>query len=253
MYWQDKYILKDSIEYEIKYAGRYGAKGEKRQKKKKATPETIKKQNQRNRETKMRRTIEVNFEKDDLWLCLKYPKGTRKSIKEFEKDIRNFHVTMRRRYKTHGSEYKFVERHEIGSRGGLHMHILIPKIPKADAARIASEVWKHGSVHFEFYDGNSEGIAVYMVKEPTEEVEKQLKLFDMEDRGKLVRYSTSRNLIRPKPERKKFKYRTVKKMIRQGIKPSKGYYIIKDSVKIGINQYTGMSFIHYTERKVKDG
>ena len=38
------------IEHEIKCAGRYGAKGEKRAQKKKATPEQIKKQNQWNRE-----------------------------------------------------------------------------------------------------------------------------------------------------------------------------------------------------------
>ena len=253
MYWQDKYVLRETNEYEIKFAGKYGARGEKRQKKKKATPEIIKKQNQRNRETKMRRTIEINFDKGDLWLCLKYPKGTRKSIKDFEKDIRNFHATMRRRYKAHQSEYKFIERHEIGSRGGLHMHILIPRIPKVDMTTMVSEVWKHGSVNFTVFDGNSALLAAYMVKEPTEAVEKQLTMFDVEERGKLVRYSTSRNLIRPKAERKEFKQRTVRRMILNGIKPSKGYYIEKDSIRIGINPYTGMSYIHYTERKVRCG
>lgn len=253
MYWQDKYVLKDSNEYEIKYAGNYGAKGEKRRQKKKATPEIIKKQNQANREKKMRRTLQLNFDKGDLWITLKYPKGTRKSIQEFEKDIRNFQATMRRRYKSYGATYKFVERHEVGAGGGLHMHLVIPKIPEVDMAELVNGAWKHGRVNLEPLDGNYGALAAYIVKEPTEGVEKQLSLFPLEDRGKLVRYSTSRNLIRPESERKVYSRRTVRKMLQEGIKPSKGYYIDEDTVVTGINPYTGMSYIHYTERKILDG
>ena len=253
MYWQDKYILRDTIEYEIKFAGKYGARGEKRGKKKKATPETIKKQNQANRLKKMRRTLQLNFDKGDLWVTLKYPKGTRKSIKDFEKDIRNFHSTMRRRYKAYGQEYKFAERHEVGALGGLHMHILLPRIPNINTTDVIQSAWKHGQANFEPCDGRYGDLAAYIVKEPTEEVEKQLSLFPKEERGKLVRYSTSRNLIRPEPERKEYSRRTVRKLILDGIKPSRGYYVEEDSIVIGINPYTGMSFIHYTERMVKDG
>lgn len=35
MYWRDKWDFTESIEYEYKFAGNYGAKGEKRQKKRK--------------------------------------------------------------------------------------------------------------------------------------------------------------------------------------------------------------------------
>lgn len=253
MYWQDKYVLKDSIEYEIKYAGKYGAKGEKRAKKKKATPEIIKKQNQRNRETRMRRTLKLNFDKGDYWVCLKYPKGTRKSVAEFEKDIRNFHSTMRRRFKAHSCEYKYAIRYEIGAKGGMHLHLVLPRIRGADTEQIIEEAWKYGYADFRLLDGNYEALAAYLVKEPDEDVEKQLSLFPITERKKFVKYSTSRNLIRPKAERKVFKRRTVKKMIVDGIKPSKGYYVDKDSVFVGINPFTGMSYIHYTERKVKDG
>ena len=48
----DVYRYGKYIEHEIKYNGRYGAKGEKRAPRKKATPEQIQKQNQYNKEKK---------------------------------------------------------------------------------------------------------------------------------------------------------------------------------------------------------
>lgn len=42
MYWRDTWRFNGSIEYEFKYAGKYGAKGEKRGKRKRASPEQIK-------------------------------------------------------------------------------------------------------------------------------------------------------------------------------------------------------------------
>ena len=57
-YWKDTWTFPNSNEYEYKFAGRYGAKGEKRQQREKATPEQIQKQNQSNREKKVRREME---------------------------------------------------------------------------------------------------------------------------------------------------------------------------------------------------
>ena len=87
-YRRKKWEFANSNEYEYTFAGNYGAKGEKRQKRKKATTEQIRKQNQFNREKKTRRTIKANWLPDDLWICLKYPKGTRKPIKEVKKDLK---------------------------------------------------------------------------------------------------------------------------------------------------------------------
>lgn len=254
MYVQDKWVIKDSIEYEIKYSGKYGAKGEKRGKRKKATPEIIKMQNQKNREKTMRRLINANFGDGDLWITIKYTKGTRKPLPEVKKDIRRFLDTMRRRYKSHGEEFKFIYRLEIGSQGGIHIHMIVPRIRGADIELIIQNGWPHGRINYQSLDdGDHRELAAYIVKQPDEEVSKQLALFPVEDRKEFVKYSTSRNLIRPTPERKEFKRRTVRKMITQGIEPSAGYYIVKDSVYIGQNQYTGMSYIYYTERKVSSG
>ena len=78
MYNRERWIFLNSIETECKYAGKYGAKGEKRAKRKKPTPEQVAKQNQINKENRIRRLIKANFYPSDLWVTLKYPKGTRK-------------------------------------------------------------------------------------------------------------------------------------------------------------------------------
>lgn len=64
-------------EVEEKHTGRYGARGQKRQKKRKATPEEIAKQNQWKRERDVRRLIKWNFGIGDYWFTLTYKKGSR--------------------------------------------------------------------------------------------------------------------------------------------------------------------------------
>ena len=90
--------FKDSIEREIKWKGNYGAKGEKRAPRKKATPEQIKKQNQCNKTKKLRREIKANFESGDLWCTIKYTKGTRKTTEEYKKDFKAFREKCKKLY-----------------------------------------------------------------------------------------------------------------------------------------------------------
>ena len=60
-YRKDVWHFPGSNEYEYKFIGNYGAKGEKRHKRQKATQEQIRKQNQRNKEKRVRRLIKANF------------------------------------------------------------------------------------------------------------------------------------------------------------------------------------------------
>lgn len=252
MYWQDRWMFKDSIEVEIKYAGNYGAKGERRAKKVKATPEQIRQQNQRNKEKRMRRLIKANFSKGDLWLTLKYKKGDRPHVSQVKKDLKKFIDLMRRRYKKEGEEFKFIYRLEVGKMGGIHIHMIVPRIRGADID--IQEAWKHGRVNYESLDdGDYKELAAYITKMPDEESYKQISLFPKEERREFIKYSSSRNLIRPVPERKEFKRKTVRKILLEGIKATKGYFIDKDSIQIGINKFTGMSYIHYTEKRCFDG
>lgn len=253
MYWRDVWKFINSNENEFKYPGKYGAKGEKRAKRKKATPEQIKKQNQMNKEKKLRRLIKANFFPLDLWCTLKYPKGVRPPLEQVKKDIRNFLDKMRSGRKKKGEQFKFIYRLEIGKRGGIHIHILINRSNvKPDTDIEIKKAWKPGSVYWTTIHehGGYRDLAAYIVKEP--EDDGQLSMFPEEERKKLRNYSPSRNLVKPEPERTMFSRRTVRKLIEEGPEPTPGYYIVKESIECGVNPFTGMSYLRYTENRINE-
>lgn len=254
-YWEDIFDLGDSIEHECKFAGNYGAKGEKRAKRQKATPEQVKKQNQRNKEKNMRRLIKLNFKPYDIWGCLKYPKGERKNTEEVKDDLKDFWDGMRYDYAKVDEKLKFIYRVEIGEQGGIHIHVLINRLRgKLDTDILMQKRWKHGVVDYKsiYAQGGYEKLAEYIVKQPEEEsgAYKQLSLLPEEERKEYVKYSSSRNLIRPKPIRKVYSHWTMRKILTEGPKPQKGYYIDKNSIVSGVNAFTGMSYLHYTEYRI---
>lgn len=248
------YRLGDSIEYEIKHKGRYGAKGEKRAPRRKATPEQIKKQNQQNKETLVRRLIKLNFS-SGIWATLKYPKGSRPGLEQVQKDMRNFISRLRRAYKSMGEELKYIYRLEIGKHGGVHIHIIVNRSRgRPDTDKLLQEKWTAGRVNCEslYERGGYQELSKYMVKQPDEEVERQLSFFPEEERKSFCTYSPSRNLTRPVPEKHTYKRRTLRKLFEDGPKASEGYYIDKNSIVCGINPYTGMSYYRYTEVRIKE-
>lgn len=240
--------FKFSKDHEYSYAGKYGAKGEKRAKKKKATPEQIAKQNQTNKEIRVWRVIRENYDKGDLWVTLKYPAGTRKHAAEMTKDLMKFCAKCRKEYKKYGEPFKFIVKKEIGKQGGSHIHILVNNPDSMKTEKILAELWEHGTIHYTtvYRAGGFKALAEYIVKQPDEETEKQLSLFP-EERKEFVRYSCSRNLTRPEPEVKQYSHRTVKKLIENGPEPTPGYYIDENSIRCGVNPYTGLSYLKYTE------
>ena len=250
MYKQLTWRFSESNEVSITYQGNYGAKGEKRAQRKKPTPDQIKKQNQRNKENRVRRKIKLNFHEQDLWITLKYPQGTRKTIDELNRDFSNFIKKLRRRYQKREEELRWICRKEIGKNGGLHIHLLINRIEGADL--LVDECWCGHAWHTNIYEsGGYAKLAAYIVKQPDEEVMKQLSLFPEEEQDNLISYSCSRNLAEPVPEKKTYSRRTVRKIIDEGPQPTPGYEIDKNSIVQGINPVTGMSYIHYTEYKVR--
>lgn len=253
MYWKDEYEFDYCVENEIKFAGKYGAKGEKRQKKRKPTPEQIKKQNQENREKRIRHLLRWNFVKGDYWCTLTFPKGTKMSMEQVLKAVEKFRRNLKNKYKKRGYEFKWIQRIEIGELGGVHVHMVINRIPDADV--YITEKWKYGKVYFvHIYEkGGMKKLASYIVKKPTEEIYEQMSLFSEEEQKHLVKYSCSRNLKRKKPKRKFYKRRTLKKAIENGPTPKKGFYIDKNSVVFGTNWYTGMSYLRYTEFRIGYG
>ena len=44
----------------------------------------------------------------------------------------------------------------------------------------------------------------------------------------------------------------MRRLIEEGPKPREGYYIDKNSIRTGINRYTGKSYYQYTEIKLNN-
>lgn len=205
-YKRDVYRFTNSNEYEYSGLYNYGAKGESREKKKKPTPEQVARQNQINRENRMRRLLKANFKRGDWWLTLKYPQGTRKSIEEVLKDLEKFIRNVRGAYKRRGFSFKWVRRIEIGEQGGIHIHMVCNRIPDSDL--IITKRWKkYGSVNFQhvYEKGGMKKLANYIVKQPTEGIYEQLCLFP---RGRKETFNSIRSfqeLSAPKTGTKKVK------------------------------------------------
>lgn len=248
------YHLGDENEYEFKYRGRYGAKGEKRAKRFRITTEAQARANQKNKEKEVRRTIKLNFRKNDLWVTLKYPKGVRKPIKEVQADRAAFIRKLRALYRKAGVPLKFMYRMEIGKLGGIHLHFVINSIEGVDVTGWIRDAWESGHVNYEFLyeDGGFEALAEYLVK-PAQSDTGQMYFegMGMEDKKAFVRYGSSRNLKRPEPEIRTYSHWTMRHFLEGNEpKPSEGFYIVKDSIRQGVNPYNGFSYYYFTERRL---
>lgn len=240
-YTRDSWKFDGSIEVEDKHTGKYGARGQKREKKKKASPEDIKRQNQWKKERDIRRLIKWNFKKNDYWATLTYPKGARPSAEEIMKDITKTIRKVRAMYRKEERELKYIYRIGIGKRGGAHVHILLNRFSTEQTGTdlILSECWEHGHVNFKttYESGGFSQLADYIAK-PLEEWEPE----------KMKRYHVSRNLVRKEPEKKVIRKRSLVDKTGKPRYPKapKGYFVDPDSVRIGKNPITGYYYRHYT-------
>lgn len=234
MYIEKTYDLGDVKEVARYYPGRYGAPGCRRRPKKKATPEDIRRQNQRNRARKIQRLILANFKENDWYLTLTYRKGERPgNMGEAKGQRKKFFADMRKAYKKAGYEFKFVCVTEIGKRGAAHHHIILEDIatPELNTTKMITKFWKHGGSHFKplYEEGEFERLADYLTKE----------------QGKECNYTRSRNLIVPQPRKEKVYHRKWD----GEPKPEEGYYVIKDTLVNGTNPVTGRPYQHYMMRR----
>ena len=253
-----QYISHNHVEHEVHAEFNYGARGSKRAKKRKPTPLQIIKQNHWKKVNSCRRTIQMNFKEGDLWVTLAYKKGTRKEMKAFQKDVKVFQDMLRELYGREGQQLKWIRRLEIGKRGGLHAHYVINNID--NAPQMIQACWKKavkdaGRVYFTTIDEENgfEGLAEYICKDPTEEIQGQLSFLTPESRKKLVSISSSRNLDRPSPVKRTINPWSIRDILtgQRTIRPTEGFYIEKDSIKAGINKYTGLPYLRYRESRIK--
>lgn len=235
MYIKKTYDLGDVKEVARYYPGRYGAPGCKRKPKKKATPEDIERQNQRNRARKVQRIILANFREGGWHLVLTYRKGEHPGrMEEAKRQRKKFFADMRKAYRKAGYEFKFVCVTELGKRGAVHHHLIIEDIAteKLNTKKMVMESWKYGGRHLTplYEEGEFEELADYLTKE----------------QGKECNYTRSRNLIVPQPVKEK----VYRRKWDGEPQPEEGYYVIKDSVVNGINPVTGRPYQHYMMRSL---
>lgn len=235
--WQ--YRKGELVEIEHYYPGNYGAPGMPRAEKKKKTPEQIKKQNERNRIKFLQRLIIANFTKGDLHLVLTYGSRDKPGYEQAKKDLRKFINRMRTAYKKAGFRFKYIAVTEYGKKGhALHHHLVIQDIAtdRIDTIRLARKLWELGHAGWTdlYEDGEYKKLAEYIVKRETKQ------------EGEWSSYTRSRNMVIPKPKRKKL-YR--RRWLPEP-KPWKGYEIIKDSIINGENRFTGYPYQKYMMRRI---
>lgn len=230
------------IQIEKSMPGRYGAPGEKRGKKKKPTPEDVRKQNERRRWRKVQRLILMNFREGDWHLILKYRPGERpETYKEAKDHRKKFLDRMREAYRKAGIPFKWIAVTERGKRGQvLHHHLVIEDIRRdgTDTVKLVKKLWTYGGEFFSslYEDGEYEKLAEYIVKAETK------------DEGGWGTYSRSRNLKEPV----KTVERVYHRRWRNPPVAPKGWYVVKDSVYNGENPVTGRPYQHYTIKKLTD-
>ena len=233
MHIRKRYYFDSSIEVEEYHRGKNGAPGLPREKRKKPTKEQMEIVNQKNREKKTRRLIKWNFRENDYWITLTYKREKRpESMEKAKKDLERFREKLRKIWKKENAELKWIATIEIGSKGGVHVHMIINRIQDGDVE--IQKAWTHGRAHIDlmYEDGGFQALAEYIVKRRP---------------GENKYYGRSRNLIEKQPETQRMRRSTLGK----DPKPPKGYYLDKNTFYEGINPVTGFPYRSYTFVKIE--
>lgn len=150
------------------YSSRYGKKGIKRGERKALTKEEQIKVNKRAAEKKLRRLINENFQEGDTHLVLDYRKERRPAgRKQMREDADDFLREMRKLYKRHGIQFKYIHVMEIGKKGALHHHLVI-NTPEEISQQAIVRCWKgRGRTHHNPLDdtGQYAKLASYLIKQ----------------------------------------------------------------------------------------
>lgn len=229
-YKKETYRFPNAIEVYEHLDGRYGARGEPRAKRKKPTPEQIRKRNQRNKEKRARHKLRTWFRQNDYLVTLTYRKEDRpEDMDQAKKELAAFLRKVRKGYKKTGQELRYLRNIEAGTKGAWHVHLVINRIPDADLILKAS--WPHGGIDFRllYERGEFAELAAYITKTP-----------DTDPRLREASYNSSRNLPIPDPE---VKYLA---LWRKKPKEKSGWYIDKETYYEGTNPVTGYKYRYYT-------
>jgi len=225
MYVQSKWISADkSIEILKKYHTFLldGKRTGTRKQKENMTSEKQQEVNRRHREEKLMMLIKDNFPPGSWYLTVTYRQ--RPNVDEVPEDMRTFTKKIRYRMKKAGREFKWLGvKENLSGKGRPHFHLLMTEEFDYQTMRdMVKSIWGKGFVKIEPFGGEI-GDASRMAKYFTKQ-----KITDANGR-----LTSSRNLIRSKPVKKKIKRADT---WNRDMKPPAGYEIIKDLSYIGVTR-----------------
>lgn len=242
-YIQRKIYMRNTIDVERVYSGRYGRAAE-RGEKKKLTPEAVSRNNERVAVKKLKRLLNANFGPEDFHITLTYCPEERPDKEGAHKCMKSFLGKMKRRYGKRGTEIKYIAVTEYKGKN-IHHHIVMNGYlgEGENTITLVRECWKCGRARFVPLEENGEYIrlAEYLVKETRNSFREK------NGPGK-QRYTRSRNLIVPKEEVKVMQAKAWK----SEPKPPKGYYIDKETFFDGYSEVTGKRMQYYTCIKIRE-
>ncbi|WP_419491236.1 rolling circle replication-associated protein [Anaerotruncus massiliensis (ex Liu et al. 2021)] len=210
----------------------------------KPTPDEMFRTNERNAERKLRWILNTNFGGGDLHVTLKFRKGRLPPPDEARRQIEKFLRALRSFFTGQGGpplRYVLVAEHV---RSNIHFHLVIPACDIKELRRLWMDMDpSHSWVNVSPLDdsGQYKELAHYLIKETSGTFRDGTGLFKK-------RWNESRNLVHPKPRTEKVKAR----QWRADPTPEKGYLIERDSVRTGVNPFTGLVWQEYSMIRVPD-
>lgn len=204
------------------YLGKLGKKS--RSEKQHVTPEMIRKNNIRIAEKKLRLLIDMNFVEDDYYLTLTFRDDPDET--EAKNRMTKFIRRLRARFKKENELCKYI--YIMERQGKIHFHMLLNQGIRLNT-KILKQLWEYGYTKLELYRGEAEdaiGLAKYFIKERKMDIQGS-------PTHASKKWVSSTNLDKPKVESKTIKATEWRKEI----KVPQGYYLDKNSVYEGINNY----------------
>lgn len=226
-YMQKKYRCGNIIEVKQYHTARYGAPGQPRQKKAKATPEAVKKQNQRRKEERAGRIIAANFTEGDYVRTLTFAPAQRPAdMKEAQAVFKDFYQRLRKEYRKRYFDIYWIANIECTPRGAWHVHFICNAI--FGGGDLIKALWPYGGVFDQLIRDltrTGKNLGAYIAKTP------ESTAAAGEHKVVESKLTHSRNLVIPQAEEKPISGWKLEDAPRV----PKGWYLVKDSYFEGIN------------------
>ncbi|MDO4393574.1 MAG: hypothetical protein Q4C80_04095 [Bacillota bacterium] len=215
MYFREITVAGKTIIIQEKVSSRVRG-SQKRKSRMNVTSEAMRKINDRNAERDLTVKLNHNFKKGDYHLVLTY-RGEAPELKKAKGCLEKFIRNTRAYAKRNNIEFKYITVTEY-AHTRIHHHVVMSAID----LEVIDRLWKYGYEKPTLLDdtGNYQKLAAYLLKETS-------KTFRNEDNPNKRRYNCSRNIVTPETKRQEMKGTPA-----ADIKPLKGYYVDKDSIRI---------------------